>query len=176
MRRSCSISSRREKSSDPAHGPITFSRSSCQYSFTLKISRDGSKKSLSNWSPYANAIAGKLGYATHGLVHWRGQCGRTPGQNTVRRKYYPRPTPHLRQTNIQPYSTVIAGSREIGGAKIAVVPADFPVSHRSRVAVKLGAGYADNAIDLPQMDGAFIKKRAFTGQKANMPSRGSCLR
>ncbi len=125
------------------------------------------KKSAFELVSYANAIAGKLGMPLTAL-----SIGEVSAEELARlgkygaAKVLSATDARLRQTNIQPYSTVIAEAAKSAGAKIVVVPASFSgKAIAPRVAVKLGAGYADNAIDLPQMDGAFIvKKGAYSGK------------
>jgi electron transfer flavoprotein alpha subunit len=73
---------------------------------------------------------------------------------------------NLKEINPQPYSTIIAEAAKNEQAKVVVLIAGFTgKSIAPRVAVKLGAGLAENVIELPQMDGSFIvKKGAFSGK------------
>lgn len=125
------------------------------------------KKSALEIVSYANAIAGKLGLPLTAL-----SIGEVSGEELARlgkygaAKVLSASDARLNQTNIQPYSTVIAEAAKTTGAKVVVVPASFSgKAIAPRVAVKLHAGYADNAIDLPQMDGSFVvKKGAYSGK------------
>jgi electron transfer flavoprotein alpha subunit len=125
------------------------------------------KKSAFEIVSYANAIAGKLGLPLTAL-----SIGEVAGDELARLGRYGASKvlnvtdARLRQTNIQPYSSAIAEAAKATGATVVVIPASFSgKAIAPRVAVKLGAGYADNAIDLPQMDGGFVvRKGAFSGK------------
>jgi electron transfer flavoprotein alpha subunit len=72
----------------------------------------------------------------------------------------------LSVVNPQAYASVIAEAAKAEQAKIIVMVAGFSgKSIAPRVAVKLDAGLAENAIELPVMEGSFIvKKGAYSGK------------
>ncbi|MCX6291335.1 MAG: electron transfer flavoprotein subunit alpha/FixB family protein [Bacteroidetes bacterium] len=72
----------------------------------------------------------------------------------------------LKSFNVQPYATVIAEAAKAEGAELVILSASFSGKGLApRVAVKLEAGLADNAVDLPVTDGGFsVRKGAFSGK------------
>ncbi len=72
----------------------------------------------------------------------------------------------LKVFNVQPYASVIAQVSKAEAAKVVVMSASFSGKGIApRVAVKLEAGLAENVVDLPKTDSAFIvKKGAFSGK------------
>lgn len=74
--------------------------------------------------------------------------------------------PKLSVANDMAYASIIAEAAKKEDAKVVVMTAGFFGKNVApRVAIKLDAGLAENAIDLPQMDGNFIvKKGAYSGK------------
>lgn len=73
----------------------------------------------------------------------------------------------FKSVNIQPFATAIAQAAKAESAKVIVLSASFNgKSIAPRVAVKLDAGFADNVIDLPKMDGGFVVKKGCYSGKA----------
>ncbi len=72
----------------------------------------------------------------------------------------------LKTFNVQPYSSVIAQAAKNEGSKVIVMSASFSGKGIApRVAVKLEAGLAQNAVDLPKTDAGFVvKKGSFSGK------------
>lgn len=72
----------------------------------------------------------------------------------------------LTQSNPQCYSSIVAEAAKAEGAKVVVMTASFSGKIIApRVSIKLNAGLAENAIDLPKMDGSFVvKKGAYSGK------------
>ena len=68
--------------------------------------------------------------------------------------------------NVQPFASAIAQAAQAEQAKVVVLSASFSgKSIAPRVAIKLGAGLAENVIDLPQMTNGFVvKKNAYSGK------------
>jgi electron transfer flavoprotein alpha subunit len=72
----------------------------------------------------------------------------------------------LKAFNVQPYASVIAQAAKAEGSKVIVMTASFSGKGIApRVAVKLGAGLVQNAVDLPKTDSGFVvKKGSFSGK------------
>ncbi len=72
----------------------------------------------------------------------------------------------LKAFNVQPYASVIAQAAKSESAKVVVMSASFSGKGLApRVAVKLEAGIAENAVDLPKTEQGFVvKKGAFSGK------------
>ncbi len=72
----------------------------------------------------------------------------------------------LKTFNVQPYASVIAQAAKGEDAKVVVMSASFSGKGLApRVAVKLEAGLAENAVDLPKTDSGFVvKKGAYSGK------------
>ena len=72
----------------------------------------------------------------------------------------------LKTFNVQPYASVIAEASKSEDAKVVVLSASFSGKGLApRIAVKLEAGLADNAVDLPKTDQGFVvRKNAFSGK------------
>lgn len=68
--------------------------------------------------------------------------------------------------NVQPFATAIAQVAQAENAKVVVLSASFSGKALApRLAIKLGAGLAENVIDLPQMSNGFVvKKNAYSGK------------
>lgn len=72
----------------------------------------------------------------------------------------------LKAFNVQPYASVIAQAAKSEEAKVIVMLASFSGKGLApRVAVKLEAGLAENAVDLPKTEKGFVvKKGAYSGK------------
>lgn len=73
----------------------------------------------------------------------------------------------LAQSNAQAYSTVIAEAAKANNAKVVVMSASFSgKTIAPRVSIKLNAGLAENAIDVPAINGGnfIVKKGAYSGK------------
>jgi electron transfer flavoprotein alpha subunit len=72
----------------------------------------------------------------------------------------------LKILNVQPYAAVIAQAAQAEGATVVILSASFSGKGIApRVAVRLDAGLAENAVELPATDGGFaVKKGAYSGK------------
>lgn len=72
----------------------------------------------------------------------------------------------LAQPSPQACATVVAEAAKSVNAKVVIMSASFSgKTIAPRVAIKLGAGLAENAIDVPSMNGPFVvKKGAYSGK------------
>lgn len=73
---------------------------------------------------------------------------------------------NFKSMNVQPFASAIAQVAKAENAKVVVLSASFSgKAIAPRIAVKLGAGLAENVIDLPNMSNGFVvKKNAYSGK------------
>jgi electron transfer flavoprotein alpha subunit len=125
------------------------------------------KKSTFEIVSYANAVARQLNTTVTAL-----SVGMVADEELTRLSKYgvskiiSASGERLNSFNVQPYASVIAQVTKTEGADVIVMSASFSGKGLApRVATKLEAGFAENAVELHKTDAGFvIKKGAFSGK------------